>query len=153
LHPALSKYLFEIDITNQSVEYDYDLPEEEITSPATHPPVYSLMLENHQGYPHPITVEASDNFPSIGVTVQDVLRTIREEMRTLVRRHEWIRFSFEEKTQINAVFRKRCRTAEELGQGPCRIDYLRGRDRLQILPKLSPNGEILPASAISEELW
>ena len=41
--------------------------------------------------------------------------------------------------------------AEELGQGPCRIDYLGGRDRLQILPKDSPIGEILPA--ISEEPW
>lgn len=142
MHPALSKYFLEIDITDQPVEYDYDLPKEEMTSPASYPPMYSLKLENDQGYPHLITVQVSDNSPSIGVTVQDVLSRIREEMRTLARRREWIKLSFEEKVRNNDVFRKRCRTAEELGKGPCRIDYLGGRDRLQILPKLSPISEI-----------
>ena len=151
LHPALSKYLLAIDITNQPVEYDYDLTNEEMTSPASYPPVYSLNLENCQGYPRLITVQASNDSPGTGVTVQDVLNTIREEMRTPARRREWIKFGPEERTQINAVFRKRCRTAGELGQGPCRIDYLGGRDRLQILPKDPAIGEILPA--ISEELW
>ena len=98
--------------------------------------MHSLKLANHQGYPQLITVQASSNSPpDIGVTVQDVLRAIHEDMRTLARVRELISFLAEEQAQINAAFRKRCRTADELGQGPCRFDCLKGRDRLQILPK------------------
>lgn len=92
LHPALSKYLLTIDITNQPIEYDYNLLKEEMTSPASYPPVYSLNLENCQGYPHLITVQVSNNSPSTGVTVQDVLNTIHEEMRTPACRHEMDQF-------------------------------------------------------------
>ncbi len=113
----------------------------------------SLKLENHQGYPQLITVQASSNSPSVGITVQDVLRAIQEDVRKLSRRREWTRLSAEERAQVDTAFRDRCKTEEELGQGPCRIDYLRGRDRLQILPKLSPTGEILPAPILPEELF
>lgn len=149
----LSKYLLKLDITSQPVEHDYDLPNEEITSSASHPPMQSLKLESHQGYPQLITVQASSNLPAIGVTVQDVLRMIHEDVRTLSRRREWTKLSAEERAQVDAAFRERCRTEEELGQGPCRIDYLRGRDRLQILPKLSPSGEMLPAPIIPEDVF
>lgn len=100
----------------------------------------SLKLENHQGYPQVITVQASSDSPSIGVTVQDVLRTIHEDARTPSRRYEWTKLSAEEREQVDAAFRGRCRTEEELGKGPCRIDYLQGRDRIQILPKHSLSG-------------
>jgi hypothetical protein len=149
----LSKYLLKLDIANQPVEHDYDLPREEITSSASHPPMHSLKLESHQGYPQLITVQASSDSPGIGVTVQDVLRTIHEDVRTLSRRREWTKLSAEERAQVDTAFRERCRTEEELGQGPCRIDYLRGRDRLQVLPKLSPSGEMLPAPIIPEEVF
>ena len=115
--------------------------------------MHSLQLESYQGYPQLISVQASTNTPGIGVTVQDVLRTIHEDVRALSRRREWTRLSAEERAQVDAAFRERCRTEEELGQGPCRIDYLRGRDRLQILPKLSPSGEMLPAPIIPEEVF
>lgn len=71
----------------------------------------------------------------------------------LSRRREWTKLSAEDRAQVDTAFRDRCRTEEELGQGPCRIDYLRGRDRLQILPKLSPTGEMLPAPILPEELF
>jgi hypothetical protein len=153
LHPVLSKYLLKLDITNQPVEHDYDLPGEEITSAASHPPMQSLKLESHQGYPQLITVQASNDSPGIGVTVQDVLRTVQEDVRTLSRRREWTKLSAEERAEVDSAFRERCRTEEELGQGPCRIDYLRGRDRLQVLPKLSPSGEMLPAPMLPEEIF
>jgi hypothetical protein len=141
----LSKYLLKLDITIQSVEHDYDLSREEITSPASHPPIHSLRLENHQGYPHLITIQASSDSPDIGVTVQDVLMTIHEDLRTLSRRRAWAKLSAEERAQVDVVFRERCRTEEELCRGPCRVDYLRGRDRLQILSKILPSGELFPA--------
>ena len=37
LHPVLSEDLLKLDITNQPEERDYDLPREEITSPASYP--------------------------------------------------------------------------------------------------------------------
>lgn len=96
----------------------------------------SLKLENDQGYPQDITVQVSSGTSSVGVTVQDVLRTIHEDLRRPWGSYEWTNLKAEERAAINAAFRKRCTTEEELGQGPCRIDYLRGRDRLQVLPKL-----------------
>lgn len=148
LHPVLAKYLLKLDIANQPVDHDYDLPKEEISSAATHPPMMSLKLENHQGYPQIITVQASSDAPGTGVTVQDVLRTIHEDVRKLSRRREWTRLNAEERAAVDNAFRERCMTEEELGQGPRRIDYLRGRDRLQILPKLSPDGMLLPPPMI-----
>ena len=144
MHPVLSKDLVKLDITNQPEEHDYDLSREEITSPASHPIMQSLKLENHQGYPWFITVRACSDSPSVGVTVQDVLRTIHEDVRTLSRRREWTKLSAEERAQVDATFRKRCGSDEDLSQGPCRIDYLRGRNRLQIIPKLSPSDEMFP---------
>ena len=144
LHPALSKYFIELDIRSQSIDRDYDLPNEELTSPAVHPPMPSLKLDNHQGYPQSIDVQAPSDSPG-AVTVLDVLKTIHEDLRKASRRREWNKLNVEERAAVDAAFRKRGKTEEELGQGLCRIDYLRGRNRLQILPKLSPDGEMLPA--------
>jgi hypothetical protein len=151
LHPVLSKYYLTLDISNQGVDHDYDLPIEELTSPAVDPPLLSLKLENHQGYPQSVTVQSSTDSLS-GITVQDVLKTFNEDLRKPSRRREWIKLNAEERVDVDGAFRERCRTEEELGQGPCRIDYLRGRNRLQILPRLSPDGEMLPAPIIPEEV-
>lgn len=148
LHPALAKYFIKLDISNQSGGDDdlddFGLPQEEITSSAVHPPVLSLKLENHQGYPQDIHIHSSGDFQSVGITVRDVLKTINEDARKISRRREWTKLNAEERIAVDAAFRERCTTEEELGHGPCRVDYLRGRDRLQVLPKLSPDGEMLP---------
>ena len=144
LHPVLSKYLLKIDTNNQSVDHDYYLPKEELNSPAVHPPMLSLKLENHQGYPQPITVQATSDSQSIGVTVQDVLRAIHGDVRKLSHRREWTKLNAEERTMVDVALRERCKEDSELGQGPCRIDFLRGRDRLQVLPRVSPDGPMLP---------
>ncbi|KAH9963607.1 hypothetical protein BC827DRAFT_121146 [Russula dissimulans] len=146
LHPVLWKYLLTIDINSQSVDHNYNLPREELDSPAVHPPMLSLKLENHQGYPQLITVQATSDSRSIGVTVQDVLRAIHEDVRKLSRRREWTKLNAEERTMVDVALRERCKEASdsELGQGPRRIDYLRGRDRLQVLPRVSPDGPMLP---------
>jgi len=150
LHPVLDKYLLKLDIANQSVDHDYDLPNEELTSPAVHPPMQLIRLESHQGYPQLITVQApSDSL--VGVTVQDVLRAIHEDVRKLSRRREWTKLNAEDRVAVDDAFRERCSTEEELAQGPCRVDYLRGRDRIEILPKLSPSGEMLPAPEVPLE--
>jgi hypothetical protein len=150
LHPVLSKYYLTLDISTQGVDHDFELPIEELNSPAIHPPLHSLKLENHQGYPQSITVQASSDSPS-GITVQDVLKTINEDVRKPSRRREWMKMSVDQRAAVDGSFRERCRTEEELGQGPCRIDYLRGRNKLQILPRLSLEGEVLPAPVIPED--
>jgi uncharacterized protein DUF6699 len=94
---------------------------EDITSSASDPPMHSLKLENHQGYPQLIIVQASSNSPSVGITVQDVLSAIQEDVRKLSRRREWTKLSPEERAQVDTAFRDRCKTEEELGQGPCRM--------------------------------
>jgi hypothetical protein len=136
LHPVLSKYLLKLDFNNQP-DHDHGLPEEEICCSATHPPLPSLVLENRQGYPLPIVVQASGDSPDIGVTVRDVLRTIHEDGSK--------RLEAEERTTLDAAFEKRCKTKRELSQGPRRIDYLGSRDRLVIVPKHLLEGEMVPA--------
>jgi len=138
----LTKYLLELDI-DESVDPDYDLPKEELTSPAVHPPVSSLKLENRQGYPAFISIRASGDAPNIGVTVQDVLRVIHEDLRKPSPRPAWDQLNDDERAQINASFKERCRTEEELSEGLYQFDYLRGRDRLQIFPALSPDSDDL----------
>lgn len=103
----------------------------------------SLTLESHQGYPQPIVVQASSDSPSVGVTVQDVLSAMHEDMRKPSPRRTWSKLSDGERAVINASFKERSKTEEQLSKGPCQFDHLRGRDRLQIFPKLSPDGVLL----------
>ena len=107
-----------------------------MNSSAVYPPKLSLKLESHQGYPQIITAEASnDNRDVVGVTVQEVLRALHEELRMPFTRRELSRAAADDRDRINAAFRERCKSDEELNKGPRRIDHLRGRDRLLILPK------------------
>lgn len=124
----------------EAVDQEYDLPKEELISTAVNPPILSLKLESHQGYPQIISIEASGD--SQFVTVQDVLRTIHEDLRIPFSRRELSKLGVEERAGINAAFRERCKSEEELSKGPRRIDRLGGRDRLQILPRLSPDGSV-----------
>ena len=134
---------------NESLDHDYDLPEQEITSSAVYPPILSLKLESHQGYPQVITIEASGDTQGAGVTVQDVLRTINEDLRMPFPRRELSKLGVEEWAGINAAFRESCKSEEELSKGMRRMDRLGGRDRLQILPKHLPDGSVsLPTSTL-----
>jgi hypothetical protein len=87
VHPALSTYLLKLEMT-ESVDHDYYLPKEDLTSSAVYPPMLSIKLESRQGYPQVINIEASDCSQGFGVTVQDVLRTIHENLRMPVLTHE-----------------------------------------------------------------
>lgn len=122
------------------VDHDFGLHSEDLTSAAVHPPVRSLKLENHQGYPQIISVEASSDDEGVGATVEDVLLTI----------HEDLGMPFPESSSSNSDIEK------ELGIGQHRIESLGGRDRLQILPKGSPDdsvllstGKLLSAASVS----
>ena len=139
IHPALTKYNLKLEMVD-SVDQDYDLPKEDLTSFAVHPPMLSLKLENCDGYPHIIDIEVSNE----GVTVQDVLRTINEDLRMPLTNHELSNLKGERMSTVRTAFRERCMTEEERGKGSHRIDYLGGRDRLQILPKLTSDGTLLP---------
>jgi hypothetical protein len=84
------------------------------------------------------------------VTVQDVLRTIKEVLSVLLSKRELDNLGGKERTALRVKFKKRYKTEEERSKGPRRIDHLGGRDWLQILPKHSPDGGVLlPSSAPS----
>ena len=146
-HPVLTKYLLRLEIT-ESPDYDYDLPNEELTSPAVYPHTQMLRLEYFQGYPQVISVDASSDSQGAGVTVQDVLRTINEDLRKPSSTREFGLFSRGDQMAIMDTFKKRCKSGEERTKGLYRIDYLRGRDRLQILPRHPLDGTSLPTPAI-----
>jgi len=127
VHPVLTEYLLRLNITGPD-DPDYGLLPEEITSFAVEPPMLSLILENHQGYPGLIYIRASSG---IGVTVEDVLRKINEELRTPLPKSLLSQLIDVEHNPLSALLRER----EQQGDGLSRFDYLRGRDRLQVLPK------------------
>jgi len=124
----LTKYLLKLD--NLDTDHGYDLPNEDLTSSAVYPPMQSIKLEYFQGYPQVINVIASGD-----ITVQDVLRNIHKNLRMPIRDRELIPLSLEERAEIEDAFEERCKSDEERRKGPCRIDFLRGRDWLRILPK------------------
>jgi len=134
IHPVLAKYL-KLEMT-ASLDHDHDLSKEEITSRVVYPPMLSLKLESHQVYPQVISIEACGDSRGTGVTVQDVLRTIHEDLRLPFPRRESIKLGVEEPAGIIAAFKERCKSEEELSKSPRRIDHSGGRDRLQILPNL-----------------
>ena len=78
----MSKYLLKLEII-RSLDHDYDLPKEELAS-AVYPPMLSLRLESCPGYPQIINVKAFSDLQGadVRVTVQDVLKTIHETLRT-----------------------------------------------------------------------
>ena len=139
IHPALAKYNLKLGVAD-SADQDYDLSKEELTSSAVYPPMRLLRLENCLGYPHTISIESYNK----GVTVQNVLRTMHEDLRMRIPPREFYKLSAEERAAIDAGFGERYTSEEELGKGPRRIDFLCGRDRLQILPILTSDGTLLP---------
>lgn len=143
----MTKYLLKLEVS-ESGDYDYELPSEEMASPAVYPHTQKLRLEYFQGYPQVIGVDASGDSPQgANVTVQDVLRTIHEDLMKPSSKRELGTFARGDQTAIRDTFRKRCMSEEERSKGLYRIDYLRGRDRLQILPRPALDGTPLPITA------
>jgi len=142
----LTKYLLKLD--NLDTDHGYDLPNEDLTSSAVYPPMQSIKLEYFQGYPQVINIIASSN-PCVDITVQDVLRNIHKNLRMPIQNSEIIQLSLKEQAEIEDAFKERCKADEERRKGPCRIDFLCGRDRLQILPKFPPDpASVFPTPAL-----
>lgn len=137
----LTKYFLKLEIDGP-LDHDYDLPKEDITSPAVYPHVQSLDLEYFQRCPQIISIKAFGD-PHVCITVQDVLRKIHEDLRTPLRNHEFGLLGIEERAAIRDAFEERCKIDEERRKGPCRIDFLPGRDRLQILPKFPSDSALV----------
>lgn len=119
---------------------------------AVYAPMLSLKLERRQGYPQGpqlITIEASGDSRG-GVIVQDVLRIIHEDLRIPFPRHELRNLGVEGRVEINTAFGEGCKSEEEeLSKIPRKILHLGSWDRLQILPRLWPDGSVLlPTLAI-----
>ena len=134
VHPVLKKYLLKFDIT-QPPDHDFGLPTEEFFSSAVHPPVLVLILENEQGLPQNIEVHASDKGSGIGVTVEDVLKSIGADLRKSSSQREWAALNEDIRREVEDAFEDRATTEEERSGGLRRMDYLRGRNRLQVFPR------------------
>src|SRR5712691_8610184 len=132
IHPVLKKYLLKFDISVQPVDHDWGLPQEEFLSPAVHPPVYVLLLENDQGYPHNIEVHASDKESTVGITVEDVLRIVGTDLRKSSSQREWAALNDDTRREVEEAFEDRARTEEDRSGGLRKIDYLRGRNKLEV---------------------
>ena len=149
----LKKYLLKLDIT-QPVEHDHELPPEELSSSAVHPPVHILVLDNDQGYPRNINVRASEEGSDVGITVEDVVRAISTDLRASSSQREWAALNEDRRREVEETFENRARTEEDRSGGLRKIDYLSGRNRLQIFPKLPlPEDDevvqsLLPARAV-----
>ncbi|KAF8269498.1 hypothetical protein EI94DRAFT_1725179, partial [Lactarius quietus] len=134
VHPVLMKYLLKFDIPHP-LDHDFGLPAEELFSSAVHPPVDVLILENEQGLPENIEVHVSDKASGIGVTVEDVLKSIAVDLRRSSSWQEWAALNEDVHGGVEYSFSDNAGAAEERSGGLRRIDYLRGRNRLQIFPK------------------
>jgi hypothetical protein len=128
------KYLLKFDAA-QPLDYDFGLPTEEFFSSAIHPPVHVLTLENEQGLPQNVEVHASDKGSGIGITVEDVLKAIGVDLRRSSSQREWAALHDDIRREVEDAFEDRATTEEERSGGLRRIDYLRGRNRLQVFPK------------------
>jgi hypothetical protein len=137
-------YLLKFDIT-QPLDHDFGLPTEEFFSSAVHPPVLVLTLENEQDLPQNIEVHASDKGSGIGVTVEDVLKTLSVDLQKASSQREWAELNEDVRRELEDSFLDRAKTAEERSGGPRRVDFLRGRNRLQVFPRH-------PFSAEEEEI-
>ena len=126
--------LLEFDIA-QPVDHDFGLPPEVFGSSAVHPPVHMLVLDNDQGYPRIINVLSSDEGSDIGTTVEDVLKTISTDLRASSTQREWAALNEDRRREVEESFENRAKTEEDRSGGLHKIDFLCGRNRLQVFPK------------------
>ncbi|KAI9432855.1 caspase domain-containing protein [Lactarius indigo] len=132
------KHLLKIDIAFQPPDFDFGLPAEELLSSAVHPPVHLLVLENERGLPQNIEVHASDKRSEIGVTIEDVLKTLNVYLRKPPGQRERAPLNEDPRRGVDEDSAR----AEEISRFWWRwIDYLRGRNGLQIFPKHPLPGE------------
>lgn len=107
--------------------------------------MHELVLESDQGYPRNINVHTSDDKADIGITVEDVLRTISTALRATSTQREWAALNEDRRREVEETFENRARTEEDRSAGLRKIDYLRDRNRLQVFPKHSlPEDEEIP---------
>ena len=107
------------------------------------PPMLSLELESHQGYPQVIGIEAFRNPRGAGVTVQDVLWAIHEDLKISFFKWGLSKLGVGEPAWTNTSFGAICKSEEESTRGPRRIGCLGIRERLKILSRLSPDDRVL----------
>ena len=79
-------------------------------------------------------MQALDKESGIGVTVKDVLKTIGFDLRKSSSQREWAALNEDVRREVDRAFLERATTEERSG-GLRRIDYLCGRNRLQVFPK------------------
>ena len=129
--------LLEFDIA-QPVDHDFGLPPEVFGSSAAHPPVHVPVLDNDQGYPRIINVHSSDEGSDIGITVEDVLKTISTDLRVSSSQREWASLNEDRHREVEESFENWARTDEDRSGGLHKVDFLCERNRSQVFPKCQP---------------
>src|SRR5882762_7243329 len=107
------KYLLKFDIASQPEDHDFGLSTEEYFSSAVYPPVHVLLLQNEQGLPYNIEVQASDKESGIGVTVGDVMKAISVDLRKYFSLRMWAALNEDTRVEVEDAFEDRARTEEE----------------------------------------
>ena len=71
----------------------------------------------------------------MGITVEDVLRAVGTDVRKSSSQREWAALNDDTRREVEEAFEDRARTEEDRSGGLRKIDYLRGRNRLEVLAK------------------
>lgn len=64
-----------------------------------------------------------------------MIKTISADLRASSSQREWAALDEDRRIEVEETFENRARTEEDRSGGLRKIDYLRGRNRLQIFPK------------------
>ncbi|KAH9074321.1 hypothetical protein EDB83DRAFT_1955324 [Lactarius deliciosus] len=85
--------------------------------------------------PQNIEVRASDKESGTGVMVGDVLKAIDVDLRKPSSQRQWAALNEDIRSQVEYAFLDRAKTGDAICGGILRIDYLRGKNRLQVFPR------------------
>jgi hypothetical protein len=107
---------------------------------AVHPVLRNYLLNSDIPSQSPDT-EGQGLDEGSGVTVLDVLRSIDDDPRKPITQREWAALNEDVRRAVTDAFENWVATEEERSGGHRRIDYLRGRERLQVLPRLKSSEE------------
>lgn len=132
MHPVLTEYLLKLDITTQSHDFDFGLLAKDLLSSAVHPPALTQIPKHKQPYQQNIEVQVSDKGSGIRLTVEDVLKTVGANLRLSSCHRKWSGLDNDGHREVEASFEDRARTEDERNSGIRHVDFLGGRNRLQV---------------------
>lgn len=132
MHPVLTEYLLKLDITSPPHDFNFGLPAKDLLSSAVRPPARTQILTHKRCHQQNPGVQLSDKWSGVGVTVEDVLKIVGANPRLSPSHRKWSDQGDDGRRDVEAAFEDRGRAEDERGGDIRHIDYLGGRNRLQI---------------------